>query len=168
MPSSETMSHDGALVGGAAGLLGNGGKATGAQNVDGAVHVAVGLDEGLLALHHAGAGHFAEFLDHGSGDVCHRLRFLSPAELRAASRETGPASLVRGTGPDRLRKGWSESDSRLFDVIGGGLTLLSSNFGGSLGSGASASAAISRLRSTAMSAPYAGDDGVGNEGRRAG
>ena len=64
-------SHNGAFIGGTAGLLSNSGKTAGAQNVDGLVHIAVGLDEGLLALHHAGAGHFAEFLDHSSGNVSH-------------------------------------------------------------------------------------------------
>lgn len=61
----------GAFVGGTAGLLGNSGKTAGAQNVDCLVHVAVSLDEGLLALHHAGAGHFTELLDHSSGNVSH-------------------------------------------------------------------------------------------------
>ena len=97
--------HNGALVGGAAGLLGNSGKATGAQNVNSAVHVAVGLSEGLLALHHACAGHFAQFLDHGSGDVCH----LCGSFLKFSLGKTGPASLFRNRArPLRIgRKHWT-------------------------------------------------------------
>ena len=65
--------HDGALVGGAPGLLGDGGEPAGAQHVDGLLHLALGLGQGLLALHHARAGHLAELFHHGSGDVSHEF-----------------------------------------------------------------------------------------------
>ena len=65
--------HDGALVGGTAGLLGHGGQTAGAQHVDGLLHVALGLGQGLLALHHARAGHLAELLHHGSGEISHEF-----------------------------------------------------------------------------------------------
>ncbi len=45
------------------------GEAARAQNVDGDVHVAVSLDESLLALHHRGVGHLAELLDHGGSNL---------------------------------------------------------------------------------------------------
>ena len=63
---------DGTLVRGAAGLLRSGGKAVLAKDVDGLVHIALGLDERLLALHHGRVGHVAELFDLGGGDVCHR------------------------------------------------------------------------------------------------
>ena len=59
-----------AFSGGAAGLLGNRGKALGAQQVNGGFHVAIGVVERLLAIHHAGAGALAQVL-HVSGGVSH-------------------------------------------------------------------------------------------------
>ena len=70
---------DGALVGGAASLLGGGGQAVLAHDVDGEVDVPVSLDEGLLRLHHGGAGHVAELLDHSGGDLGHETSFLRVA-----------------------------------------------------------------------------------------
>ena len=70
-------SHNGALVGGTADLLGGSGQTTGTKNVNGLVHIAIGLDESLLALHHAGVGHFAELFDHCSGNCSHGCSFLS-------------------------------------------------------------------------------------------
>ena len=64
---------DGTLVGVAAGLLGGGGKTVLAEDVDGGVHVAIGLDERLLALHHGRIGHLAELLDHLSGNLSHQI-----------------------------------------------------------------------------------------------
>ena len=61
--------------GGAAGLLGGGGEALGAQPVDRGLHLALGLGQRLLAVHHAGAGALAQFLDRSSGDLGH-LYFL--------------------------------------------------------------------------------------------
>ena len=55
---------DHALGGDAAGLLGGARQALLAQVVDGLLHVALGLDQGVLAVHHAGAGALAELLDH--------------------------------------------------------------------------------------------------------
>ena len=42
-----------------------------AQELDGLVVVAVGLGQGLLAVHHAGAGGVAETLDVGCGELSH-------------------------------------------------------------------------------------------------
>ena len=64
---------NGALVGVAAGALDGLGDAHGAQDVDGLLEVALGLDEGLLALHHRGVGHLAELLDERGGNLSHVL-----------------------------------------------------------------------------------------------
>ena len=81
LPSSAHERGDGALVRGAAGLLGERGQAARAQDVDGRVDVAVGLGERLLAVHHARAGALAELLDHAGGDLSHRY-----ASRRSVSR----------------------------------------------------------------------------------
>src|SRR5699024_3346551 len=44
------------------------------QDLDGLIEVALSLDECLLAVHHAGAGHLAELLDISSGVVRHQWR----------------------------------------------------------------------------------------------
>src|SRR5699024_292100 len=44
------------------------------QDLDGLIAVALSLDESLLAVHHAGAGHLAELLDISSGVVRHQWR----------------------------------------------------------------------------------------------
>ena len=62
---------DGALVGLTAGLLDGLGHTHLTENVDGLLDVAIGLDEGLLALHHRGIGHLAELLDERGGDLSH-------------------------------------------------------------------------------------------------
>ena len=46
-----------------------------AQDVDGGVEVALGFDQRLLAVHHAGVGHFAQFGDQGGSDFSHSNRF---------------------------------------------------------------------------------------------
>ncbi len=71
---------DSALVGLAAGLLGGLGQAVLAEDVDGGIHIAIGLDEGLLALHHRGIGHLAELLDHSGGDLSHVNSFREEFE----------------------------------------------------------------------------------------
>ena len=58
----------GATLGGLGGTLD-------AEHLDGLVEVAVGFLEGLLGVHHPGAGGVAELLDIGSGDS-HVVRFL--------------------------------------------------------------------------------------------
>ena len=50
------------LGGDAAGLLGSLGQALLAQPLHGLIHIAVALDERLLAVHHAHAGHLAQGL----------------------------------------------------------------------------------------------------------
>ena len=59
-----------ALSGDAAGLLGGLGQTLLAEPLDGLVHVAVVLGEGLLAVHHANVGHFTQFL-YISSSKCH-------------------------------------------------------------------------------------------------
>ena len=68
--------------------------------------------EGLLAVHHAGAGQLAELLDVGGGDVRHRPSFLdvrgwsAAAALRAVARTSvsrAVASAARGRRPRRRR-----------------------------------------------------------------
>ena len=56
------VAADDALLGGAGGLLGGRGDAALAQNDFGFGQVALGFVERLLALHHSGAGAFAELL----------------------------------------------------------------------------------------------------------
>ena len=68
---------DQAVLGGALGAtLGGLGRTGDAQDLDGGVEVAVGLGEGLLALHHPGGGEVAELLDVRGGDRSHGLSFL--------------------------------------------------------------------------------------------
>jgi hypothetical protein len=64
---------DEAFGGDAVGLLGGLGQALGAQPVDGRVDVAVVFDEGLLAVHHADAGLFAQFFHQRSGHFSHEI-----------------------------------------------------------------------------------------------
>ena len=53
----------------AAAALGGGRLALDAEDLDGLVHVAAGLDEGALGVHHRRAGALAERLDVGGGDL---------------------------------------------------------------------------------------------------
>ena len=67
----------------AAGLLGGGRQTLGAQPVDRGFHLAVGLGERLLAVHHAGAGALAQFLHSRGRDLSHVLiPFVPPREGR--------------------------------------------------------------------------------------
>ncbi len=63
---------DQALRGNAAGFFRSFGQALFAQPIDRCLHVAVGLGQRLLAIHHADAGRFAQVLDHRRCDCCHR------------------------------------------------------------------------------------------------
>lgn len=62
---------DEAFGGGAAGLLVGLGDTLGAQPVDRRFHVATGFSKSLLAVHHACAGLFAQFLHHCSRNLAH-------------------------------------------------------------------------------------------------
>ena len=62
---------DQAFGGDAAGLLGGLGQALLAQPIDRGLHVAGGLAERRLAIHHARAGHLAQVLDHLCSDLSH-------------------------------------------------------------------------------------------------
>ena len=72
----------------AAGFLGGSRKALGAQPVDGCLHLAIGLGKRFLAVHHAGAGALAQFLDGRGRDLSH-FRFLlsSPAKGRSPANK---------------------------------------------------------------------------------
>ena len=65
------VARDEALAGVAAGLLGGRREALLAQQRDGLVEVAVGLGQGALAVHEAGAGPLAQLLDQLRRDVRH-------------------------------------------------------------------------------------------------
>ena len=86
---------DEALLGGLLRALGGDGRAELAEELHGGVVVALGLQEGLLAFHHAHAGHLAELHHVGGGDVSH-LGFLWLKRLvgftsRASPRPWRPA-----------------------------------------------------------------------------
>ena len=66
-------------------IFGGGGKALGAQPVDRGFHIAVGLGQRLLAVHHAGAGALAKFLHGGGGDLSHFTSSRSPAKAGVQS-----------------------------------------------------------------------------------
>ena len=68
-----TLHADQAFGRDAAGFLGGLRQALLAQPILRRLHVAVGLGERALAIHHAGAGQLAQFLDHLGGDICHRI-----------------------------------------------------------------------------------------------
>jgi len=85
---------DEALGGGAAGLLGGGGKALGAQPVDRRFHLAFIFGQCLLAVHHAGAGALAQFLDGRGGYFSHNLYPLESNPFASSEVEMpGTASL---------------------------------------------------------------------------
>ena len=63
------VAGDRAFAGGAGGLLGGHGHAALAEHDDGLLHVALGLDQGVLAIHHGSAGLVAELADLGSGNI---------------------------------------------------------------------------------------------------
>ena len=70
------VSH--ALSRDAAGLLSSLGQTLFAQPFNSLVHIAVGLGQRLLAVHHADIGHFTQFLDISSSKChCKFLLFLS-------------------------------------------------------------------------------------------
>jgi len=66
----------------AARLLGGGGETLGAQPVDRGFHLAVGLGERLLAVHHAGARALAQFLHSSGRDLSHFIFLSFPGEGR--------------------------------------------------------------------------------------
>jgi hypothetical protein len=74
-----------------AGLLRCFRKAFLAQPIDRGFHVALGLVERGLAIHHARAGLFAQFLDHRSGDFSHCRTIRLPSEIRERGAFFGSA-----------------------------------------------------------------------------
>jgi len=87
------------LRGDAPALLGGLGEALLAQPVDRRLDVAVRLGEGVLAVHHAGAGLFAQVLHETSRDHSHGVpHMLAPAAVKG--RDEYGVSRFRGS---RLR-----------------------------------------------------------------
>ena len=68
----------------AVGLLGGFGQTLGAQPIDGGFHVAKGLGQRLLDVHHACAGRFAQVFHHRSGDD----HLISPKKRDARRHDT--------------------------------------------------------------------------------
>src|SRR5690606_35607247 len=111
--------HDDAFGGDAVGLLVSLCQARLAQRFDGCIDIAVVLGECLLALHHAGAGALAQFLDQGSSDfhgITSRKKGVGPAwwparvtwpcqPPAAACREGGRVAPTGG-----LDQAWASSD----------------------------------------------------------
>src|SRR6266581_3083494 len=97
---------DQALVGTAAGALGLAREALLAKDLRGALGIAVGLDQGALAIHHACAGRFTKRLHHGSRDVRH-------LSLPPRSCPPAPASRRRSSPPvPRLARPRSRARAR--------------------------------------------------------
>ena len=68
----------------AAGLLGGFRQALLAQPVLRRLHLAIALGERGLAIHHAGAGRLAQFLDHLGRDIRHRRHYSAVSSLAFA------------------------------------------------------------------------------------
>ena len=67
----------------AAGLLGSLRQTLFTEPFDSLIHIAVGLGQGLLAVHHADIGHFTQFLDISSSKChCNFLQFRLSFEKR--------------------------------------------------------------------------------------
>ena len=107
------VSGDSALVGVATGLLGGSGEAVLTEDVDSGVHIALSLNESLLALHHRRVGHLAELLDHSGGDLSHVRSFRRklpngvrlPTRQRPRWQEPQRPSRPRRSAPCRNRRG---------------------------------------------------------------
>ena len=85
---------DQAFGGSAARLLVGLGDALLAQPVDRFVHVAIGLGQGCLAVHHARAGQFAEFFDLCCRNA-HRRLFVSKRTGAPSAFNGAPARNIR-------------------------------------------------------------------------
>ena len=77
--------NNNALGGNAACLLGGGSKTLLTKNINGLVHIAVGLCESLLAVHHTCSGLFAESLYVFSSEVHYLSSSVSAASAASAS-----------------------------------------------------------------------------------
>ena len=89
-----TCDADQPFGGDAAGFLRGLGQTLLAQPILRRRHVAVGLGERGLAIHHAGAGRLAQFLDHLCADICHRT-----LSLIRSGRSARPARTCNGETP---------------------------------------------------------------------
>ncbi len=106
--------------GGAAGLLGGGGETLGAKPVDRGFHVALGLAQSLLAVHHAGAGALAQFLDGRGRDFSH---FTYPCAYRTPAQGRGP---ILRLGPGLGRDSWVQASARAASAGGASIAPMSS------------------------------------------
>src|SRR5262245_27924459 len=93
---------DPALTGRAAGALGDGGEALGLEDLLGLVHVAVGLLQGALGVHHAGAGFVPELLHLLGIDLGHRhvVSTLGSVGVASAAGATSAAAPGSGSGAE--------------------------------------------------------------------
>ena len=78
-----------------------------AQELDGLVVVAVGLGEGLLAVHHAGAGGVAETLDVGCGELSHVTSSWSVVVRKVVRACRGAVPARHGTGTAPGDQAWA-------------------------------------------------------------
>src|SRR6266852_4304441 len=83
----------------AAGLLGGGRQALGAQPVDRLFEVALDFAQRLLAIHHARAGLLAQFLDQGCSDLSHVLLRLCTCRCNWGRSSDRPRSILEDRAP---------------------------------------------------------------------
>src|SRR5581483_3369118 len=102
---------DQALGGNAARLLGRLGETFLAQPILRRRHVAVGLGEGRLAVHHPGARRLAQLLDHLCADICHRPYSCPLRRSKAWMAGTSPAMTADVIPPSALWL-WRSSQAR--------------------------------------------------------
>ena len=101
----------------AAGLLGGLRQALLAQPILRGRHVAVGFGEGCLAVHHACAGRFAQFLDHRRSDRCHRRISFLPVSHRRSARFAPCRRQLQGMLSLEEQSRWPESRPRGVPII---------------------------------------------------
>ena len=117
-----------------------------AQELDGLVVVAVGLGQGLLAVHHAGAGGVAETLDVGCGELSHVTSSGSVVVRERGGRAAAPSPTVRAAGAAPVRSGvlgalGAGARSPVAGTPSAGATSAAVTVGGSAGVSASAAGA---------------------------
>ena len=133
---------DSTFRGDAAGLLGGLAQSLLTQPLNGLVHVAVALHEGLFAVHHAGAGALAQFFYHRSSNSCHLESFLS-VYLNNFLRKSFPEEMFHS----RMAEAENGMDYPIWNQASG-----ASSAGASAASGASGSVCSPCLPSRTASA----------------
>src|SRR6185312_10045179 len=88
--------RDQALAGAAAGALARRGDALLAQGLDGRLHVASGLDQGVAAVHHSRLGAVAQLLDVCGGRLVVVHWASSPAGCASAAAASAGAATAAG------------------------------------------------------------------------